>query len=326
VVRVARDIGARMGRHDRGGLVASVIAVILAATACASAAGQGPGSTGTGAPARDGEVQCPTTPRLPEPERENPVPADFRTAWVLRCSDSVRAVPGEGKWWFRIEERADTDAAALVTALRSPDEPTPPVIACTLVAIGVPYFALVDAAGTVVYPRVPRDRCGQPQRQALDALEALPFHETDATRLHQEQSQESIDTDCGQMWTDAPAGDMFAHTTPAGSRRIWEKTPDAVRICLWRPRTSGLPELVSAGTVTGADLAALLTRLDRLPAARPCTTGHYRFAVLEYIREGWYDSAAYAQIDGCRMILRPDNTLGQLDPATAELLTALSNG
>jgi hypothetical protein len=214
----------------------------------------------------------------------------------------------QARWWFRIEERADSDAAALLTALRQPDEQTPAETACPGVAIGVPYFALVDASGTVVYPRVPLDHCRQPQRRALDALKALPFDETNATRLHQEQSQRSIDTGGGQMWTDALTGDMLAHTKPTSSRRIWQKTPDAVRICLWRPRTSGLPELVSAGTVTGRDLAAVLTRLDQLPAAQPCTTRH-----------------AYAEIDGCQMILRPDHTLGQLDPATAKLLTTLSH-
>jgi hypothetical protein len=314
-----------MGWRVAGGLVVTSVAVILMATGCASSAVPGSGSTGTGASghANPGVVRCPTMSRLPERNTE-PVPEDFETAWVLRCGDALRAVPGDGTWFFRIEERADTDAAALMTALRRPDEQAPAGTLCVDVAIGVPYFALIDASGTVLNPRVPLDGCGQPQRQVLDALKALPFHETDATRLNQEQSQQSIDTGCGQMWTDAPAGDMLAHTKPASSRRMWQKTPDAVRICLWRPRASGLPELVSAGTVTGPDLAALLTRLEQLPAARSCTARHHRFAVLEYIRRGWYDAAAYAEIDGCRMILRPDHTLGQLDATTAELLTTLS--
>jgi hypothetical protein len=313
-------------RKGGGAVVAGGVAVTLVATAtaCGSSAAGGSGSSGTGALARPGAVHCPTTPRLPEPTTE-PVPADFMTAWVLRCGDAVRAVPGDGRWWFRVEERADTDAAELVTALRQPDEQTPAETVCPGVAVGVPYFALVDASGTLVYPRVPFDRCRQPQRRALDELKALPFHETSATRLHQEQSQKSIDTGCGQMWTDGLTGDMLAHTKPASSRRMWLKTPDAVRICLWRPRTSGLPELVSAGTVTGPDLAPLLTRLDQLPAARPCRTRHHRFAVLEYIRRGWYDDPAYAEVDGCQMILRPDHTLGQLDTGTAELLTTLSH-
>ncbi|HEY6749482.1 MAG TPA: hypothetical protein VI357_27660 [Mycobacteriales bacterium] len=231
---------------------------------------------------------------------------------------------GQGRWWFRIEERADTDAVELVAALRRPDAHRPPETVCPGVLILPPYFALVDASGTAVRPRVPRDICGQPQRQALAALQTLPFRETAATRLYQEQSQESIDTGCGQMWTDAFAGDTLAHTRPAAARRIWSKTPDAVRICVWRSARPGMPQLVSARTVSGGDLGALLARLDRLPAARACGQVHQRFVVLEYLRRGWYDDAVYAGLDGCRLVLRPDHTLGQLDPDTAELITTLS--
>ena len=85
-----------------------------------------------------------------------------------------------------------------------------------------------------------------------------------------------------------------------------------------------MPQLVSARTVSGRQLTALLTRLDRLPAARSCGPQHQRFAVLEYLRRGWYDDAVYAGLDGCRLVLRPDHTLGQLDPATAELIARLS--
>ena len=315
--------------HSAGGWrtpgLAAAVAVLLAATACGSRHADDPGRVAAAAPAAAGAaVHCPTTPQLPAPQTEQPLPDGFTTAWVLRCGDQVRAVSGQGRWWFRIEERADTDAAELVAALRRPDAHRPPGTACPQVLILPPYFALVDASGTAVRPRVPRDTCGQPQRQALAALQALPFRETAATRLHQEQSQESIDTGCGQMWTDAFAADTLAHTRPAAARRIWSKTPDAVRICLWRSAERGMPRLVSARTVSGRQLAALLTRLDRLPAAGSCGPRHQRFAVLEYLRRGWYDDAVYAGLDGCRPVLRPDHTLGQLDPNTAELITTLS--
>ena len=126
------------------------------------------------------------------------------------------------------------------------------------------------------------------------------------------------------MWTHAFAGDTLAHTRPAAARRIWSKTPDAVRICLWQSTERGMPQLLSAHTVSGRRLTALLTRLDRLPADAPCDPRHQRLAVLEYLRRGWHDDAVYAGLDGCRLVLRPDHTLGQLDPATAELITRLS--
>jgi hypothetical protein len=306
--------------------LAAAVAVVLAVTACGSRSADDPARPAAAAPAAADRaaVHCPTTPQLPAPQTEQPLPEGFTTAWVLRCGDQERAVSGQGRWWFRIEERADTDAAELMAALRRPDAHRPPGTVCPGVLILTPYFALVDASGTAVRPRVPRDTCGQPQREARDALQALPFRETAATRLHQEQSQASIDTGCGQMWTDAFAGDTLAHTRPAAARRIWSKTPDAVRICRWRSAERGMPQLESARTVSGRHLTALLTRLDRLPAAGSCGPGHQRFAVLEYLRRGWHDGALYAGLDGCRLVLRPDHTLGQLDPATAELITTLS--
>jgi hypothetical protein len=312
-------------RHVRSSKsrMAGAFAVLFAATACGSGVADDGGGAAPTAPTR-AAVHCPTDPKLPEEGGTQPVPAGFRTAWVLRCGLEMRAVPGRGTWWFRIEERADTDAAALVAALRRPDEHMPPGTFCTDIAFAVPYFALVDASGTALRPRVPRDGCGQPQRQALAALRALPFRETAATRLNQEQSQESIDTGCGQMWTDALAGDTLAHTRPVAARRAWPKTPDSVRVCLWRSAGPGMPQLVSAGTASGRELAELLARLDRLPAAAQCGPRHQRLAVLEYVRHGWHESPVYAELDGCRLVLRPDHTLGQLDAATADLIATLS--
>jgi hypothetical protein len=267
-------------------------------------------------------VSGPGSAHCPIGQPEGSVPAGFATVWVLRCSDVVRPVAGDGLWWFRIEERADNGIEPLLAALGRPDETAPPGTLCPDVGVGASSVALVDAAGRVVHPRLPREACGPAQRQVRDALAALRFRQITATRLHQEQSQRSIDTGCGQMWTDLTGDSLIGR--PAAARPTWRKVPEAVRVCLWQPHGSELPRLVAAGTVAGTDLAALLARLDRLPAARAaCTVSHHRFATLEYVRHGWYDSAAYAELDGCRRIVRPDGTLGELDPATAELITQL---
>jgi hypothetical protein len=298
---------------------ATIIAVagLLAVTACGS-----PVAPERAAPPAGVEVHCPASADLPAAEQ--PLPAGFTAVAALRCGDELRDVPGEGTWWFRVAERADTDAAALLAALRRPDEVPPAGGVCASIGFVVPYFALVDASGTVVRPRVPRDGCQEPQKASLDALAKLPFREVTATRRNQERSQESIDTGCGQMWTDAFAGDTLAHTRPAADRRTWAKTPDAVQICVWRPG-SGMPTLESAGTVRGPELTALLARLDHLPAASCTTPSHQRFAVLQYVRHGWDDDALYTELDGCGLALRPDHTLGHLDPATAAQLLTLAH-
>ena len=265
-----------------------------------------------------GSARCPID-GLPE----GSLPDGFATTWVLRCSQVVRPVPGDGRWWFRVEERADTGLAPLLAALSRPDQTAPPGTACAGVGVGASAIALVDAAGRVVHPRLPRDGCDQPQRQVRDAVAALRFRETKATRLHQEQSQKSIDTGCGQMWTDL--NEEMLSGRPAAARPMWPVTPKSLLVCVWQPPGSGLPRLLAARTVAGTELAGLLDRLDRLPAGKvACTVPHHRFALIEHLRHGGFDSAAYAELDGCRRILRPDHTLGQLDEATATLITRLA--
>jgi len=304
-----------------GGLVTAV----LLTAACGSVEtsnGMGIGARqsvdGTAPVSAAGSARCPID-GLPE----GSVPDGFATAWVLRCSQVERPVTGDGRWWFRVEERADTGIDRLLAALNRPDEATPAGTVCAADGVAASPVALIDAAGRVVHPRLPSDACGKPQRQVRDALAALRFQEVSATRLHQEQSQQSIDTGCGQMWTDL-TDDMLAGR-PAAARPAWPKVPEALLVCLWQPQGSGQPKLLAARTVAGGELTNLLVRLDRIPAGRvACTVPHHRFALIEYVRHGSFDSAAYAELDGCRRIMRPDRTLGQLDQATADLINRLA--
>ena len=309
------------------GQAVATTAALLALAGCASATSGRAGDPGSSSPppastpgSPPAAVHCPTTRKLPEPPTD-PIPAAFSTAWVLRCDDALRAVPQDGKWWFRVEERSDGSTANLMSALRRPDLPTVPGMACALVAVQVPYFALVDASGQIIYPRLPLDACRQPQRAVADALRDMPFHEVSATRMYQEQSQKSIDSGCGQIWTTMPPVEVLTQDKPAAARPMWHKTPDSLRICVWHDRPNNQPELIATHTVTGSALTALLARLDQLPAARACAAPHHSFAVIEYHRTGWYDSAAYGELDGCRVIARPDHTLGQLDEATIQALS-----
>jgi hypothetical protein len=308
----------------RGRAIGVLVAAVLLTAACGSATrtGSGLGITSTG----DGPapVSAPGSARCPiEGLSEGSVPAGFVTAWVLRCSQIERPVAGDGRWWFRVDERADTGLDPLLAVLRRPDERMRPGTACSGDGVGASPVALVDAAGRVVHPRLPRDGCEQPQRQVRDALAALRFREVKATRLYQEQSQQSIDTGCGQMWNDL--NDEMLTGRPAAARPAWRKVPESVLVCLWQPQGSDQPRLLAARMVVGAELAGLLARLDRLPAGKvACTVPHRRFALLEYVRDGGFDSAAYAELDGCRRILRPDRTLGELGQATAELITRLA--
>jgi len=309
----------------RGRAIGGLVTAVLLTAACGSVET----SNGMGIGARqsvDGPapVTAPGSARCPIDDLpEGSVPDGFATAWVLRCNQVERPVTGDGRWWFRVQERADTGIDRLLAALSRPDEATPAGTVCAADGVGASPVALIDAAGRVVHPRLPRDACGKPQRQVRDALAALRFREVKATRLHQEQSQQSIDTGCGQMWIDL--NDEMLTGKPAAARPMWPKAPEAVLVCLWEPQGSSQPRLLAARTVAGAELTSLLARLDRLPAGTAvCTVPHHRFALIEYLRHGSFDSAAYAELDGCRRITRPDFTLGELDQATADLISRLA--
>jgi len=100
-----------------------------------------------------------------------PVPSGIEVAWVLRCS----SVPlSGGAHRALLVERSDSDPAALVSALRAPDEPRSSG-ACPLMRMVVPYFALVQRDGKVLVPKMPLTGCALPQAAVLQALNKLRF-------------------------------------------------------------------------------------------------------------------------------------------------------
>jgi hypothetical protein len=100
------------------------------------------------------------------------VPADLSVAWVLRC----RILSTGGNPTALVAERSTSDVSKLVTALKAPPAQRAKVV-CPMIAVQVPYFALVLADGTVFHPRIPTNNCGQPQSDVLTALNTLRFSE-----------------------------------------------------------------------------------------------------------------------------------------------------
>ena len=279
-------------------------------------ASEAPASFEASCPPETGEG--PLVPDGAAPTGEG-VPADFVTSWVLRCRTDARDLPGQGTWMVRIAERADTSAPELVDQLRRPSEPRSNG-ACTLELVVPPYFALVDSAGAAIRPAIPTDGCGKPRAEALKALEALPFRTLSETPVTQVRSQQSLDTGCSESWKDmlVIGADSAA---PGPARPLWSTPVSAVRVCVYDTSRGGEPEVgqfVSGRTVAGDAAKALLTVLDQAGPATPCTASHTRFAVLTV------DGAAdwpTVELDGCHRLLRPDNTLGQLDDAISATLT-----
>jgi hypothetical protein len=136
--------------------------------------GSPPGGTasspgGTGSPV---DARCPA--QLDEGQyngrQATPVSGDIDVDWVLRCT----VAPQPDGHRYLLTERSDSDPAALLAALRTPDEP-PSGGACPMIRMVVPYFALVRRDGRALAPKVPLTDCRQPQPAVLQALNGMHF-------------------------------------------------------------------------------------------------------------------------------------------------------
>jgi hypothetical protein len=187
-------------------LAPTILATALAVTGCASApatgkAGSDPAGSGgvsslppggaagtgsaTGQPSSPPssspiDARCPAQLDEGQTNRKGakPVPGDILIDWVLRCS----VVPQPGGTRYLVVERSDSDPAALLTALRSPDQALSKG-ACPAIAMVVPYFALIERDGATLVPRLPVTGCRLPQAAAIQALNALRFTVIGRTRL-----------------------------------------------------------------------------------------------------------------------------------------------
>ncbi|MBP2330269.1 hypothetical protein JOF56_010654 [Kibdelosporangium banguiense] len=204
-------------------------------------------------------------------------------------------------------EKAETPAADLVAQLRRPSEPSSNR-PCTAEGIVLPYFTLINAEGKAVLPEIPADGCGKPRIEALSALNALPYKPVFESPVRQVQSQQSIDTGCDQAWKDLLTIDLNSYK-PGPATKVWPAAGQ-VRVCVYQSE-GGIGKLVAGHSVTTDQVSAL----DSAGPAAPCQAKHTRFATLTA------DNAqAMAELDGCHRVIRPDQTLGQLDAASVAVL------
>jgi len=94
-----------------------------------------------------------------------------------------RSYPGLGTWSVQLAEVADSGLGPFLADLRAPSDAMPSGIMCPDLRILVPWFELVDSAGTPINVALPTDQCGAPKTAAITALQALRFRVTDAVRV-----------------------------------------------------------------------------------------------------------------------------------------------
>jgi hypothetical protein len=241
------------------------------------------------------------------------------------CTTTTRSYPGEGEWLVAVEQRARSGIDKLLGELRRPSSPVT-AEACTLEMVTVPWFALVDGDGRVVRPAVPTDECRKPRREALAALQSLPYQTVAVRRIHLVQSQQAIDTGCADEWKDVVAIEAEG-ARPGGPGPVLDRRSDRLVVCTYRSSGEAkLPEGVLSGgrEIRGEQVAELLAALDAAGPALPCSRHHSAFAVLRPADGGEAYVEAYVEMDGCRRVLAPDRTLRQADSHLVDLITASS--
>jgi len=177
----------------------ALTAMALAAAGCGTASSGHVASagTGTGSPSAVGgsapasaspPSPVPTVSSGPVPVAGQPACADWPTGVkkgqltvsfvpveVLRCLSTTTAVPGQGLYYSATLERATSDIAVLVAALRRPSTHHPAGTMCPMIAMIPPEIVLIAKDGSTLSPTLPVDGCGLLQSPVTAALNHMPW-------------------------------------------------------------------------------------------------------------------------------------------------------
>jgi hypothetical protein len=314
--------------------LATLAVVAVAVVGCGTVhSGTGPAAPSTrgpapgAVPARVAQgVHCLGPERQPVGE---PLPAGFAVVAAIRCIQADRAVPGRGLWQFELRQVADHGMARLAAALRRPSVTPPPNTACAVPEIGVPPFVLLGRDGRMIYPKLPTEKCGNPQPQVLAAVRELHWVTVSAQRGAQLETQTGIESGCPSAWKDMIGVlDGFAHgqsPRPSPGGPVFSSRPPSLRVCIYRNRPGPLDTyLVGGSRISGAAETALLRGIAAGRTSAACPRPHAMFALLLPPRMG--SSPAYIEIGGCRRVLRPDNRIGQASPAALAIISRARRG
>jgi hypothetical protein len=231
---------------------------------------------------------------------------------VLRCERRVETLPGRGQWQVQITERADTPATDLIAQLNRPSvKSVTPSAPCSLVAVSIAYFALVDTRGRAWVPTVPTGPCGQPLPEVAAALQALHFRTLSTEPISQVRGQAAVDAGCTQQWKDQ----LAIGGTPIHAGRptaLWPTPPTTIRVCEYQRQhgAAAVPvgDFRSGHMITGSAATGLARALAQTTPAAPCTATNTRFAILF----GQGTSAVFVELDGCLRMQAPTGTVSQV--------------
>ncbi|GAA3339227.1 hypothetical protein GCM10020358_22250 [Amorphoplanes nipponensis] len=321
-----------MGRIGTGIVVAAAALVTIAGCAGPAAAPDAPDgplriepawtSCRAAAPAPSGPAllgagDSGTLPRLDD---------SFQPVAAVLCTVGPARRPDGGEDLAATERRAD-DVAALVAALRRPDEPLNGGI-CTTEAYLMPWIALLDAQGRWTRVRPPRDACGKVRVEVRDALQALRTTTVASRPVREIESSAAAAAGCRQQWADMVrvAGLGRTNGEPAVVPPGFDG-PVPVRLCVYRvpadQQRTDKPagEFVSGRVLGDGQWAGVRREIEAAGPAAPCAVPAAGFAVL-HVGAG----QIHVELDGCRRLLATaaggGPTLRRASPALVKLLTA----
>ena len=272
-----------------------------------------PTTTG-GPPVVPGQPACAGWPA--NVVRGKALPASFSAVAVLRCVTSDQQIPGKGEWETATLERADTNLAPLIAALRHPSGQRVPGMMCPAIAMVAPQFVLVGADGTALWPPLPLTGCGLVQSGVLAALSALSWQQTSVRLIAQVQTQQEVASGCTPQYTNPFT--MYGPLRPAVAGTVFPAVPSSLRICTYSSGgTSSAPQFTGSATVTGSAEQDLLTGLAGAGRATLCTQPEPGFAVIggpgspgTSITPG--SGQIYVELGGCHRVLRYESQAGRL--------------
>ncbi|SCE98453.1 hypothetical protein GA0070607_3989 [Micromonospora coriariae] len=250
---------------------------------------------------------------------------DFTPTAVVICGHETQRRADGGEDIVATERRAD-DVAALVTALRLPDESSTNRGGCFMMLALAPWLAVVDADGRWMRPGIPLDSCRKPRPEVREALDALPLTTVATRPIAEVESAEAATAGCSQRWKDMLSVETTRKPGPR-TGALPELFPAAqqIRLCVYQvPKSAeGSDGEFAHGTVLPADRrAAIEHALDAAGPAESCNGHASRFALLWSVAGG--DPQTYVELDGCHRIMvvaaSDGPVLAQGDAALAELI------
>lgn len=280
-------------------------------------AGQAPaGHAAPGiAPALGRRVPCPAPPgRVVTREQL----ARFHAVAAVMCERDQRGFRGQGQWLVWVRRVATGGVAAVQAAYERPGEEQT-AGSCPLVAFAAPPLLLVDARGNAVVPTVPRDRCRQPQRAVLAAVDHAQWRVVSVRKLRQLVTPRAEAARCSMEWKNENwlAGRFGTHQSAGGP--VFRHPPAVLHVCVYRVTGGDLEagRFQRGFTLPAAGTARLLTALQGAGHTGGCPAQR-RFAVVSTPAGEW----ANVELGGCWRVQRsyPTTGTGTADAAVARAL------